>query len=87
MCPIYSYVHPETGEVFDELRKVKDRNKPFISPDGKKCKRDKFPSRFSGWKGNREIFEVDPSYVKKMNPKFVRYQDGHKERYDSTKHN
>ncbi len=35
---------------------------------------------------NREVFEADSNYVKKCNPRFVQFQDGHKERYDSTKH-
>ena len=36
--------------------------------------------------GQRECFEADPDYVKKMNPKYVQYQDGHKERYDPGRH-
>jgi hypothetical protein len=84
--PIYEYEHPETGEIFREIRKVKERDNPFISKDGKICKRITFPGGIKGWKKNREVFEADPAYVKQSNPKFVQFQDGHKERYDSTKH-
>jgi hypothetical protein len=84
--PIYEYEHPDTGEVFDELRKVKDRNKPFVAPDGKKCKRLEVPKSIRGWNSGREVWEADPDYVKKCNPKYVKLQNGHKERYDPTKH-
>lgn len=36
--------------------------------------------------GHREVWKADPAYVRKCNPKYVQYQDGHKERYDSSKH-
>lgn len=84
--PIYEYEHPETGEVFEDLRSYKNRDKPFIAPDGVECKR-KEVSSFSGWKGDREVFEVDRDYAKKLKPKYVRFKDGHRERYDPTKHN
>jgi hypothetical protein len=86
MCPIYQYKHPDTGEIFEEMRKIKDRNKPFISEDDKKCKRLEIPTSISGWKKNKEVFEADPAYVKKCKPKYVQFQDGHKEKYDPTKH-
>ena len=35
---------------------------------------------------NAEAWEKDSAYVKSVNPKYVRYQDGHKERYDPTRH-
>jgi 23S rRNA maturation-related 3'-5' exoribonuclease YhaM len=35
---------------------------------------------------NAEVWEKDPSYVKKLNPKYVRRRDGVKERYDPTRH-
>jgi len=86
MCPIYEYEHPETGEVFDDIRPVKDRNKPFIAPDGIKCPKRDIPSAFTGWKGNREVFEMDPGYVKHSKPKYVKFRDGHREKFDPTKH-
>lgn len=84
--PIYEYLHPETGEIFDDLRSYKDANKPFIAPDGVKCIRQEIPSRFGGWKEGREVFELDSDFAKKIKPKYVKFRDGHRERYDSTKH-
>lgn len=87
MCPIYEYIHPETSEIFEDIRKYKDRDKPFISPDGKRCMRLEVPSSMSGWRKDREGFEMDPSFYKKMKPKFVKFKDGHREKYDPNKHN
>ncbi len=84
--PIYQFVHPKTGEIFEDIRSVKDRDKPFYAPDGIKCGRLEVPTRFSGGKGDKEVFEADADYVKKCRPKYVRFRDGHKERYDPTKH-
>ena len=83
--PIYVFIHPDTEEEFEEIRSFKDINKPFIAPDGKKCKRKKF-GNFRGWVKGRECFEADPDYVKKCKPKYIKFQDGHKERYDPGKH-
>jgi len=85
--PIYEYEHPETGEIFDDIRPAKDRAKPFIAPDGVACPKRDVPSKFAGWKGNREVFEADRDLVKKTKPKYVKFKDGHRERYDPTKHN
>lgn len=35
---------------------------------------------------DRECFEMDSHYVKQVNPKIIRFRDGHKERYDPTRH-
>ena len=85
--PIYEFRHPVTSEIFEDLRSISDIDKPFIAPDGIECIRLEVPSRFSGWKGNREVFEQDPSYVKKMKPKKIKFRDGHREIYDPRKHN
>jgi hypothetical protein len=82
--PLYEYLDKKTGKIYEELRKSKDRNKPFYSPEGNKCK--KIISRFDGWKGNREIYELDSDYVKKMKPKYIRTRANEKIRYDPTKH-
>jgi len=82
--PIYCYQHPKTKEEFEVFRKMKDSNKPFYAPDGVKCK--KLISTFGGWREGREVFELDPDYVKRNNPKKVKYRDGHSERYDPTRH-
>jgi hypothetical protein len=84
--PIYLYEHPKTGERFEDIRKYKDIDKPFIAPDGVKCKRVEVTS-FTGWKGDREIFEMDAGYVKKCKPRFVKFRDGHREKFDPRKHN
>jgi len=90
--PIYSYEHPDTGEVFEEIRSFKDCNKSFVLEDGTKCERVLYPYPTKGTKGpaiinkNREVFQADPDHVKKCRPKYVRFQDGHRERYDPTKH-
>lgn len=86
MSPIYQYEHPKTGEIFEDIRKYKDANKPFIAPDGAKCTRLEVATSFTGWKGDREIFEQDPGYVKKCKPKYIKFRDGHRERYDPMKH-
>jgi len=82
--PIYCFKHPETKEIFEVLRPMKDSDKPYIATDGVKCER--VITNFAGWKGDREAFELDPDYVKKLNPKSVRFRDGHREKYDSSKH-
>ena len=86
MSPIYVYIHPDSGEEFEEIRRVEDRNKPFTAPDGVKCKRQEVGTNIKGWNGKREVFEADPGYVKSCKPKYVKFQDGHKEKYDPTKH-
>ena len=81
---IYEYLHPETKEIFEDMRSMKNRDKPFFAPDGVKCKR--IISSFGGWRKGREPFEVDSDYCKKLNPKFIKFRDGHRERYNKTKH-
>jgi len=87
--PVYQYEHPVTKEVFEDLRPIKNRHKPFIAPDGVKCPRIVVPTDL-GYCGRaekeREVFELDPGYVKKCRPKFVKYRDGHREKYDPGKH-
>lgn len=85
--PIYEYQHPDTKEIFSALRKIEDRDKSFIAPDGKKCERLNFPTNlgYCG-KGDREIFELDAEYVRRCRPKKIRFRDNHTEFYDPTKH-
>lgn len=93
--PIYVFQHPKTNETFEEFRTVKNRNKPFVAPDGAKCKRVVFPSQnIDPTKGHRaslagqnlEVFQADPGYVKMMHPKFIKFNDNHLEKYDPNKH-
>ena len=85
--PIYEFKHPVTGEVFEDLRPISKRKDIFVAPDGVECEYMEVASQygFCG-KGDREVFELDPDYCKKVNPKKVKYRDGHSERYDPTKH-
>ena len=87
--PLYEYFHPETGEIFEVLRPIKDRKKKHEAPDGVMCDPVEVPGSM-GYCGasenSREGFQMDPELYKKRNPKFVRYRDGHRERYDPTKH-
>lgn len=79
--PIYEYEHPETGEIFDDLRAFKDMDKPFIAPDGVECPRIvSMPFIINGSREN------DYNDIKKSNPKYVRFKDGRRERFDPTKH-
>ena len=92
--PIYVYLHPQTGELIEELRPMKECNEPLILEDGTVCERDysgeqtvdkKRRRDYRGVRGH-EGFEVDPSYYKTLNPKRVRFKDGHTEKYNPTKH-
>lgn len=82
---LYEFQHPKTGKIFEEFRLMKDSDKPFIAPDGVKCPRI-FPSSGSFRIEGREGFELDPTFYKKMNPKYVKYRDGHRERFSPNKH-
>jgi len=84
--PIYSYQHPKTKEVFEILRKIKDRDKPYVLEDGTKCKRIFGNVNIGVIDKNAEVFEKDPDFVKKCKPKYVKYLDGHREKYDPTRH-
>jgi hypothetical protein len=96
MVKFYWYKHPKTGKMHSDQRMIGYEKNPLVVK-GVKCELDrdyKPPERefkplgpIRIYKdGQREAWQADPDYVKKMNPKFVEYQDGHKERYDPTKH-
>jgi hypothetical protein len=55
--PLYSYIHPKTGEIFEELRLMSKRDEPFIAPDGTPCPRDATPC----WQGDIQMGAVLPS--------------------------
>lgn len=90
------YKHPKTGKMYSDQRMEGYEHKPLVIK-GVKC--ELFPDYVPPLKerkplgvrqmfkdGQREVWEADPYYVKKCNPKYVKYQDGHRERYDSGKH-
>ena len=87
--PIYQYEHPETGEIFEEIRLISNRDKKYKAPDGIICPRLKIPKNM-GYCGRsekeREVFELDPDYARRVKPKYVKFRDGHRERYDPGRH-
>jgi len=84
--PIYIYKHPETGEIFEDIRSFKDIDKPFISPDGIKCERVFAIKGLGVINKNAECFQKDADWVKRVKPKYVKFRDGHRESYDPNKH-
>lgn len=94
MIRFYWYKHPKTGEMFSDQRMVGYEIKPLLK-QGIECElapdyepptieRDTFNLAIIN--KNREVFQADPDLVKKTKPKYVKFQDGHRERYDPTKH-
>ena len=87
------YKHPKTGEMFSDQRMVGYEDKPF-NCKGIDCElvRGYAPPEVDHDRNlaiinkNREVFEADPWLVKKTNPKYVKYQDGHSERFDPNRH-
>ena len=96
MINFYWYKHPTTSEMIPDQRIAGYEERPLMVK-GVRCELDRdYKPPVKEHKplgvirvykdGQREVWEADPQYVKKMNPKFVKYQDGHSERYDSSKH-
>jgi len=92
--PIYIYRHPKTGDLIEELRPMSECKKPLVLADGTICERvfggeqtinNKRRRQYRGVRGH-EGFEVDPDYYKALNPKKVRFKDGHTEPYNPDKH-
>ena len=88
---LYTYKNPKTGEIFEEFAPMKDYQKPFVTSDGVVCPRvfyvDTNEKTYLGIiNKNAEVFQKDSTYVRKMNPKYVKFRDGHRERFDSTRH-
>jgi len=96
MVRFYYYKHSETGEIYSDQRMDGFEKKPLIVK-GAKCElvpdyvppikehKPLGPRRLYK-DGQREVWEADPQYVKKCNPRFVKHQSGFIERYDSSKH-
>lgn len=87
----FTYKHPINGNLYRDLREFKDKDIPYKDEDGVECNRvpdrGENPNRAPrGWRKDRETFEADPDYVKRVNPKYIKFNDGHRERYDPTKH-
>ena len=89
MSPLYTYENPITGKYFEEIATMANSDKPFILEDGTECPRIFFPPTKRGCaiiNKNREAFQVDPDFCKKVKPKYIKFKDGHRERYNPTKH-
>jgi hypothetical protein len=93
MIKFYYYQHPQSKDIFSDQRFEEFKDKPYISPDGQKCLRiDYTPPKEDKDIGiliidkNAEFFQRDPEYVKACKPEYVRFKDGHREKYDPTKH-
>ena len=94
MVNFFWYKHPETGEMHSDQRMVGYETKPLIVkgvecelvPDYAPPVKEHDKRNLVIIDKNREAFQADPDYVKKMRPKYIRFQDGHRERYDPTKH-
>jgi len=71
------------------MRPMKDSKKKYKAPDGVWCERY-MKAESKGYCGlaasEREGFEMDPDIYRKRNPKYVRYKDGHREKYNPNKH-
>lgn len=92
MPRFYYYKHPETGKMYSDQRLEGFQERPLII-NGIKCEYvpDYVPPKndnmiFGIIDKNAEVFQKDPDYVRKCNPKYVTFRDGHKERYDPQKH-
>jgi len=71
------------------MRPMKDRKKKYKAPDGVWCERY-IKAEGKGYCGlsekQREGFQMDPELYKKRNPKYVKFRDGHREKYNPDKH-
>jgi hypothetical protein len=94
MVKFFYYKHPKTGKIYSDQRLIGYEKNPYKAPDGEICDliEDYVPPVKEGKtqlgiiNKNAEVFQKDPDFVKKCNPKYVKFQDGHRERYDPTKH-
>ncbi|MCD6435901.1 MAG: hypothetical protein J7L15_05885 [Clostridiales bacterium] len=87
------YKHPKTGEMFSDQRMTGFEHKPIIKGGVECCLVPDYEplivesrSQMGIVNKNAEVFQKDSDYVKKVKPKFVKFKDGHREKYDPTKH-
>ena len=94
MTRFFYYKHPKTGEIFSDQRMMGYETRAYKTSDGEECELvpDYEPpvkntkNQIGIIDKNAEIFEKDAAYVKECNPKYIKFNDGHRERYDPTKH-
>lgn len=83
--PIYLYKNPNTGEIFEEFRSIKSDLSFYKLQDGTLCERvyerdlNLAPTMINK---NREVWEYDADYTRLTNPKYVKLNNGVKEKYD-----
>lgn len=82
--PTYLFKNPKNGNVFEVVRPMSECDKNYFDSDGTLC--EKVISGFTIVNKNQEVFELDESYTRLTNPKYVKFRDGHKEKYDPTIH-
>ena len=95
MTKFFYYKHPKTGKVYSDQRMIGFEMNPYKAPDGIVCEllKDYYsPSKVKGpglciINKNAEVFQKDRDFVKKCNPKYIKFNDGHRERFDPSKHN
>jgi hypothetical protein len=88
---IFYYKHPKTGKIVERnLPITENQEESIILEDGTICKYVPWYVIEKGKIGiidkNAEVWEKDPDYVRKLNPKFVRRRDGVREKFDPNKH-
>ena len=88
---VFHYRHPKSGKIIErDLPITADHEKPLILEDGTACAYVPWYIVQKGSIGivdkNAEVWEKDPTYVRHLNPKYVRRRDGIRERYDPSKH-
>jgi len=95
MIKFFYYKHPTTGEIFSDQRMMGFENVPYKAKDGVECgllkgysppSEKEIKSTFGIINKNAEVFQKDRDYVKECNPKYIKFNDGHRERYDPSKH-
>jgi hypothetical protein len=94
MTRFFYYKHPVTGEIYSDQRLIGFEHVPYLSTDGEKCVlledycplEEERKSYIGFIDKNAEVFQKDADYVKRMNPKYIKFNDGHREKYDPTRH-
>jgi hypothetical protein len=95
MIKFYYYKHPISGEIFSDQRFEESKDVPYKSADGEICERIEKPLKLDESDSqvniliinkNGEVFERFPEEVRAANPKYIEFRDGHKERYDPSRH-
>jgi hypothetical protein len=90
--PIYQYKGKINGKIYEISRSISEREKEYIAEDEEVCEFipwylvEKIKSNLGIIDKNAEAWEKDAEYVKKCAPKYVKYRDGHREKFDPTRH-